>query len=235
MSGLAVRVLDQIRGDIISGHLRSGSHLKIDYLAARYRASHMPIREALRHLEGEGLIVKRPNRGARVRAVNADLVNTIFEVRMSIESMLARHAATRATAHDIIRLEAIQAEIERHTAASNAESLLLANRRFHKVVEEIADLPEAAELANRQCELLDSLWRVYGLDMARMAGVNSDHRYIIQALRERNPEAAAIIVTAHVIKGRMDLIRCMSKAPARGSIVSAIETTIAHRDRCSGS
>lgn len=216
MSGLAVRVLDQIRGDIISGHLRSGSHLKIDYLAARYRASHMPIREALRHLEGEGLIVKRPNRGARVRAVNADLVNTIFEVRMSIESMLARHAATRATAHDIIRLEAIQAEIERHTAASNAESLLLANRRFHKVVEEIADLPEAAELANRQCELLDSLWRVYGLDMARMAGVNSDHRYIIQALRERNPEAAAIIVTAHVIKGRIDLIQCMSKAPARG-------------------
>ena len=45
--------------------------------------------------------------------------------------------------------------------------------------------------------------------MARTAGVNSDHRYIIQALRDRNPETASILVTAHVIKGRMDLIRRM--------------------------
>jgi DNA-binding GntR family transcriptional regulator len=209
MKSVATRVIDLIRGDIVSGHLGAGSHLKIDYLAARYQSSHMPIREALRHLEGEGLIVKEPNRGARVRPVNPELVNTIFEVRTSIESMLARHAATRATPHAISKLEAVQGELERFTAAADTEGIVIWNRRFHNVIEDIADLPEAAELANRQCELLDSLWRVYGIDMARTQGVNSDHRYIIQALRDRNPETASILVTAHVIKGRMDLIRRM--------------------------
>ncbi len=215
MTSLAARVVDLIRGDIVSGHLRSGNHLKIDYLAARYQASHMPIREALRRLEGEGLIVKTPNRGAHVRPINPDLVNSIFEVRVSIESMLARHAATRATPHDVACLETLQAEIEHHTAAADTENMLASNRRFHNAIEKIADLPDAAELANRQCELLDSLWHVYGIDMARMAGVNSDHRYIIQALRDRNAETAAILVTAHVIKGRMDLLRRMQTAPLR--------------------
>lgn len=214
MSGTAERILDRIRDDIFSGHLRSGSHLKIAYLAARYDSSPMPIREALRRLEGEGLIVREPNRGAHVRRIDADAVRTIFEVRISIESMLARRAAALATPEDIAHLESIQAEIERHTDGGDGDGVVALNRRFHLYVERIADHPEAAAVANRQCELLDSLWTVYGLDPARMAGVNSDHRYIIQALRDRCPETASILVTAHIIKGRMDLIRRMQRAAA---------------------
>lgn len=215
MTGTAERILDRIRDDIFSGHLRSGTRLKIDYLAARYDSSHMPIREALRHLEGEGLIEREPNRGARVRRVDAEAVRTIFEVRVSIESMLARRAADRATARDIVRLEEVQDDIERLSARGDAEGVVALNRRFHNMVEDIADHPDAAAVANRQCELLDSLWKVYGLDQQRLAGVNSDHRYIIQALRDRCPETAAILVTAHIIKGRMDLIGRMQTAAAR--------------------
>ncbi|MGE0716478.1 MAG: GntR family transcriptional regulator [Alphaproteobacteria bacterium] len=206
MTGTAERVLDRIRRDIFSGHLGSGSHLKIDYLAARYDASHMPIREALRLLEGEGLIVRAPNRGARVRPVDPEAIRAVFEVRISIESMLARRAAAQATPGDIALLEQVQDEIERSTALGDADAAVGLNRRFHNIIEGIADHPDAAAIANRQCELLDSLWRVHPPDAARLDGVNSDHRYIIQALRDRCPETAAILVTAHIIKGRIDLL-----------------------------
>jgi len=212
MTGTAERILDRIRDGIFSGHLRAGTRLKIDYLAARYASSHMPIREALRLLEGEGLIVREPNRGARVRAIDQQTVRMIFEVRISIESMLARRAATLATAADIARLEQAQAAIERCTERTDVAEVITLNRRFHTVLESIADHPDAAAVANRQCALLDSLWRVHGFDRRRMAGVNSDHRYIIQALRDRNPETASILVTAHIIKGRMDLLHRMQKS-----------------------
>ncbi|MCC7274222.1 MAG: GntR family transcriptional regulator [Alphaproteobacteria bacterium] len=214
MSGAAERILDRLRGDIVSGHLRSGTHLKIDYLAARYDSSHMPIREALRLLEGEGLIVREPNRGARVRAVDPRSIATIFEVRISIESMLARRAAALAAPADIALLEDVQDAIEARSEAGDTEGAIALNRRFHNIIEDIADHADAAAIANRQCELLDSLWRVYGVDPSRLGGVNSDHRYIIQALRDRCPETAAILVTAHIIKGRMDLVRRMLEASA---------------------
>ena len=59
-----------LRDDIISGSLPFGSRLRIDELATRYGVSHMPIREALRELHGEGLVVIEPNRGARVRSID---------------------------------------------------------------------------------------------------------------------------------------------------------------------
>ena len=72
-----------------------GSRLTLEQLASRYSAGHMPIREALRQLQGEGLVVLTPNRGARVRAVDIEFVRNIFDLRMAIAPMLARRAAER--------------------------------------------------------------------------------------------------------------------------------------------
>src|ERR1700710_2758739 len=87
----------RLRHDIIGGSLPFGSRLRINELASRYGVSHMPVREALRELHGEGLVVIERNRGARVRPIHLGFVEDLFDIRSAIETMLARRACERRT------------------------------------------------------------------------------------------------------------------------------------------
>src|SRR6478735_7628995 len=90
-------IAKRLRADIIAGALPFGSRLRIDELASRYGVSHMPVREALRELHGEGLVIIEPNRGARVRSFHIGFVEDLFDLRSAIETMLARRACERRT------------------------------------------------------------------------------------------------------------------------------------------
>ena len=86
----------RIRDDIVSGALRFGERITMDALSSRYGVSHMPVREALRELQGEGLVQIEPNRGARVRSIDSSFVENLFEIRTALEVMLVRRAADAA-------------------------------------------------------------------------------------------------------------------------------------------
>src|SRR5690349_17647746 len=125
-------ICDRIRDDIVAGTLPFGSRLKLDGLAARYATGQMPVREALRQLQGEGLVVQLPNCSARVRAVDVDFVRNIFDLRIAIESMLARRAAERIEAKDVAALEAVQDGFEACIAARDFAGALAAHRECHR-------------------------------------------------------------------------------------------------------
>src|SRR4051794_25739219 len=78
------RVVARIRADILRGIWRPDARLKVRDLAARYGVSPAPIREGLQQLQGEGLVVMEPQRGARVRRVDEQLVINIFDVREAL-------------------------------------------------------------------------------------------------------------------------------------------------------
>ena len=77
----------------------------------------MPIREALRVLHGEGLVVIEPNRGARVRPMYSGFIEDLFDMRGAVETMLARRAAERRTAEHLARLREAAAKLEARVAA----------------------------------------------------------------------------------------------------------------------
>src|SRR3954462_13317278 len=97
----------RIRDDVVAGNLGFGERLTIDALAIRYDVSHMPVREALRELQGEGLVVVEPNRGARVRNIDANFIDNLFEIRTALEVMMVRRAARRARPSDVDELTAV--------------------------------------------------------------------------------------------------------------------------------
>src|SRR3954466_10084393 len=105
-------ICDRIRDDIVAGLLPFGSRLTLNRLAGRYPTGEMPVREALRQLQGEGLVGQTPNCGARVRGGAVDFVSNFFALRIAIESMLARRAAERITPGDVTALEAVQDNFE---------------------------------------------------------------------------------------------------------------------------
>ncbi|GAB4168094.1 MAG: GntR family transcriptional regulator [Thalassobaculales bacterium] len=203
--GLSADVKAAIREDIVSGALPFGGRLRIDALAARYGASHMPIREALRELAGEGLVVLVANRGARTRAIDRDFVRSLFEMRQAVEVMLTRRAAERLDAAALDGLRAIEAEREGHAAAGAFDAAVKANARFHQAIYAAAGNAEALALADRHWLLLAALWRRVGHSPGRFAGVANDHAHILQALASRDAEAAGVLMAAHVTKARQAL------------------------------
>ncbi len=210
----STEICDRIRDDIVAGILPFGSRLTLDQLSSRYVTGHMPIREALRQLQGEGLVVQTPNRGARVRAVDVDFVRNIFDLRIAIESMLARRAAERMEPAMIAALEAAERQFESCVAAQDFAGALVANRTFHRIVNEAANNPEAAGILDRHWRLIAALWNLYGYGEERAAGVISDHHQLIRAFASRDADVAACLAMAHAAKAKQDLIaRMQCNAP----------------------
>jgi Transcriptional regulators len=90
-------VASVLREAIITGHLRGNEPLPQDEIAAQLRVSHIPVREALRQLESEGLVTYQPNRGATVSALTSEEIREIYEIRVILETAAIRRAASRLT------------------------------------------------------------------------------------------------------------------------------------------
>jgi len=197
----------RMRDDIVAGALPFGARITIDALATRYGTSHMPIREALRELQGEGLVVIEPNRGARVRNIDSDFVTNLFEIRTALEVMLVRRAAQVCTPRDIAALEAIESMLESHIAAGDYAGVVAENHRFHQAINLVAGNADALPIVDRHWMLLAALWRAHGYGEARFAGVANDHRNLIDALATHDQEAASAIMGAHAAKAKLELMR----------------------------
>lgn len=213
---VAQSISDRLRQDILAGAFPFGGRLKIDDLAARYTTSHMPIREALRQLQGEGLVNVEPNRGARVRAVGIEFVREIFDLRIALESMLARRAAERIRQEHLDELARIEVELEACAARADYAGVLAANQAFHAVINEAAGNVEAIRILERHWNIIVALWGRHGYGEDRVAGVISDHRQIVFALKERDAEGAAILQTAHAAKAKQEMLRRISAAGVVG-------------------
>ncbi|HVC52455.1 MAG TPA: GntR family transcriptional regulator [Stellaceae bacterium] len=209
-------ISQQIREDIATGRLPLGSRLTIDDLAGRYGASHMPIREALRQLRGEGLVELEPNRGARVRSADRNFVENLFSIRAAVEVLLARQAASRCSPELLAKLHAIEADREQCVTKADYAAALVANRRFHQAINAAAGNPQAVAIVDQYWVLIVAMWHQHGYAPERFAGVSSDHRNLLSALHQRDPEAAAVLIGAHVIKSKYELLGLMDSAQHSG-------------------
>ena len=208
----------RIRDDIVSGVLGFGERITMDALASRYGVSHMPVREALRELQGEGLVQIEPNRGARVRSIDSGFVENLFEIRTALEVMMVRRAAARCTPSDIAELQAIEDTLEQRIVAGDHALLVAENRRFHQAINRCAANADALPLVDKHWTLLAALWQHYGYGQDRFTstpaiacrwrftGVANDHQNLIQALATHDQEAAAMIMGAHATKAKLALL-----------------------------
>ncbi|MEP7064075.1 MAG: GntR family transcriptional regulator [Betaproteobacteria bacterium] len=202
-----------LRNDIVSGELPFGSRLIIEELALRYGVSHMPIREALRVLHGEGLVVIEPNRGARVRPIYSGFIEDLFDVRCAIETMLARRAAERRTDHHLQRLRDAAAKLEALVAAGEHASVAAANREFHAVINDAAGNPGALPIVDSHWLLLSALLKRYGYGEERFQRVIDEHQHLIVAIQRRDAHSAAMLMGAHIEKGKNNLLLRASASP----------------------
>lgn len=210
LRGIGVQEL--IRGEIVAGTLSLGQRLQVDALATRYGVSHMPVREALRELCGEGLVVIEPNRGARVRSVDRSFVENVFDLRNALEALMARRAAERRSDADLVAMRTAADQFVAAVRAEQRQAVLQANRALHDAVYLASGNTEAFEVFKRHWVLVTTLFDSYGFDEDRMQGEIEEHTYIIYAIRQGDGAAAAAVMSTHIERAKQDLLRRMQAA-----------------------
>ena len=167
----------------------------------------MPIRDALRILQGEGLVVIEPNRGARVRPIYRGFIEDVFDVRCAIETMLARRAAARRTEEHLHRMRDAAARLEAMVRKGDHASVPVANREFHRAINDAAGNPGALPIVDSHWLLLSALLKRYGHGEERFQRVIDEHRHLIHAIERQDAHAAATLMGAHIEKGKTNLMQ----------------------------
>jgi DNA-binding GntR family transcriptional regulator len=210
-------VYEMIREDIVSGRLGPSERLKVADLAEHYETSTNPVREALQQLRGEGFVIMEPNRGARVRPIDADFVRDIIEIEVLIEAQLTRWFVSIASDADIVELERIQAEIEANNFEDRTRHGLL-DTKFHQFIYDRHYNRHAAELWWKHREILRAISRRFPTSLSRRMSVLREHRDLIERIRAQDAEGAAAVVARHVEGSGRHIIEQMGVALRNGTV-----------------
>ena len=191
-----------LREGIISAMLPGGMQLKQDEISAALNVSHIPVREALRRLEAQGLVRIHPNRGAAVTELTRSELLDMMEVRATLSVMLLRNSAPLLTKADFDAMEEVVKQ-QRETANEDLVRSEELNYRFHEILTSLA----ANSMANFLLELvhanIDRYLRAsfYGTPQTREVSIN-EHELIIMTCREGDFEAAGNLLRDHILNAK---------------------------------
>ena len=186
---------DRLVLDIRTGRLKPGDRLVETELAAQLGISRTPVREAVRRLESDGLVIHQPRLGATVRKLDYLEITELYEMRGVLEGTAARLAARSASQIELEELDAINREMR---AATDVRQLYEANRQFHGVLLSAARnrfLVKSVEAVQKTLLILGSSTLEESL---RAAGAIEEHEAILAALRNRDGDAAEASMRAHI-------------------------------------
>ena len=191
---LAARISRELANRIISGRIEPGARLRQDHVAEEFGASHVPVREAFRRLESQGLVESEPRRGVRVAGFSLEQVREVAEMRASLEVLALRNAAPHLT-------KAILEEAEEATRAGDRAGDVDVweemNRKFHRLILAPCRMPRLLrtidDLHTASARFLFAGWRAEW-----ETPTDRDHRAILAALRAGDIDAAAAVLARHV-------------------------------------
>ncbi len=197
------QVVDALRAAIMEGRLQPRQPITERQLAHDLQISRAPIREALRDLEKEGLIVTRPHRGTYVASFSDEDVQEIYTLRANLETMALGRAVERASAADIDALDTLIDNMALHAHSDFAQTINL-DLAFHRRICEIAAhrrLLDAWDVLANQVRALYTITDVPTLIRSLYGYVDQmaeRHRPIVNAIRQRDGAGGQRYIAAHV-------------------------------------
>lgn len=190
------RVEAELRDQILQGQLKPGARINVRQLEAVYGVSHIPIREAIRRLEGEGLVVNVPKRGAVVVEVSLQELDEIYDLRRLVEPQVVRRAVRQL---DPASLATIRRTFERLEQAEHGPDEIEfsgAHWDFHWSVLEPGSTNEIERLVHKLWRVADRyvrLTKAVSIDIA-----HDQHRQLFEACQRGDSDDAADILERHL-------------------------------------
>jgi DNA-binding GntR family transcriptional regulator len=195
-SPLTRLVVEALRERILAGSIAPGERLVEGRLSEEFGVSRMPVREALRQLAAEGLVMIEPRRGASVVTFSDEQMRELVEVRATLEGLNAKLAAKRHDPAQIAELERILKEGTRLAESGDIAQTTLMNQRFHDALGNIA---ANSVLRDMMRSLRDRTALLFApMNRARGRQNWEEHAAILRAVIKGDAELAAMLATRHV-------------------------------------
>ncbi len=198
------RIYDEIRHAVVAGDLAPGSRVRQEELAARFGASRLPVRDALRRLESEGLVTLVPNSGAWIAKIDlAECIET-YKIRERLETLALSESVPRLTEGDVQALQQLATAIEETT---EVEAFLRLDRDLHLLSYRRAEMPRLLGMIERFWNTTQHYRRAYFKLIERSGEwiIHAEHRLMMEAIRRRDAEEASRILQGHIRRTRLSL------------------------------
>ena len=203
---LTDQVYRAIKHRILSNELEVGSRLRDEELALQLSVSRTPVREALLRLSREGLVEIIPRSGTRVRTFTEEDIEEIFDLRIALEALAIRKAATRIGSADLERLREMFARAEIALKKGDPKPALDFDTEMHRTVLQASGNERLQQMMATINDCV-TLFRNIGAATPFHRGFNFRHREIVRALERRQPEMAARVLSEHLEVAKTELFR----------------------------
>lgn len=198
-------VRERIRADILTTAYLPGERIRQEALARQYGTSRLPVREALRQLASEGLVVLEAHVGARVACVDQRELDEVYQIREHLEPFAIAVSTPLLSIEDFETLTETLDALDRAAADDDVGRWIELDRDFHLRTFAVSGMP-------RLLTIIEGLWnstqqyrRLYGLLPNRFEVARVEHWLLLDALERRDSEDASRILTMHIRRTRLTL------------------------------
>lgn len=202
-------VLAELRRAILEGDMRPGTQILQDSVARSLGVSRVPVREALKILEGEGQIFYAPHRGYFVAELSYEELVEVYRMRELLEAEAMSVAIDKLTAEDIARMEEAIKDMDVASATTDIVGLTAANRRFHFALIEPCERPRLIKLIRQLWDMTDPYRSVYFAEARSRKLVSKEHREILKAAKSGRADDCIEAMARHrrnAVKRLQDLL-----------------------------
>ena len=190
-------VLEELRRWIHSGRLQPGQQVRQDDVATSLGTSVIPVREALKTLQSEGMLVHHPNRGFFVTKLNRDELVELCLIRSALESLAVEKALAIIDDEVIERMGELITAMEDADKNAEIEDLIRLDRAFHFTLFSASLSPQLLRLIEITWDQSDAYRSAFFADPENRTATHHDHRQILEATRNRDAHATKMLLDAH--------------------------------------
>jgi DNA-binding GntR family transcriptional regulator len=212
-TSLTEQITTELRRRILNGQLAEGTTLRQERLATELGVSRIPLREAIRHLEAEGLVVSELHKGTIVSSLSPGELEELFGIRMRLETWLFEAAIPRMSQADFDQAEALIEEASKTGDVSNWGEL---NWRFHEALYRASGSRIVLKLLR---SVHDNAARYVNLQLMVMQDVErelSDHHAMLAYARLRDVERGVDMLRRHIARVSRNLMASLSRGAEEG-------------------
>jgi DNA-binding GntR family transcriptional regulator len=200
------RIADHLRAAILGGDIGPGERVRQEEVAQRLGASRLPVREALRMLEAEGLVEHETNKGARVPRLGMHEVDVMYQMRERLEPLAIGESIPNLSEVHLRRLRHIQEQIE---ADGEVSRFLELDREFHLLSYTGCRIDQLTSMVTRLWNSTQHYRRAFVklTGPSRMWVINAEHRLLLDAVERRDTTDAERYLNGHIRRTRVELAR----------------------------
>ena len=202
-------VFNTLRQAILRGELKPGERLMEIALANRLGVSRTPVREAIRMLELEGLVIMIPRRGAQVAQITEQDLNDVLEVRLGLEELAVRFACERITDEEIKALGLAVKEFEKKMSNNELSAQAEADVKFHEIIYGATHNQRLVQIINNIREQMYRYRIEYLKDVESRKTLVKEHYEICDALKRRDAESAVEKMCIHIRNQQEAILRSL--------------------------